>query len=595
MEEGDRWIGPVLPLDDVDSGDIDLAGRLAELLDRVDVAVRALEQQRTVAQWSELLADLVLTLGAPAQTWQAVQLRGELADLAEAAGESDVQLTRADIAALLADRLAGRPSRASFRTGTLTVCTLVPMRSVPHRVVCLVGMDDGAFPRHGLVDGDDVLARDPRIGERDVRSEDRQLFLDAICAAQEHLVITYTGADPRSGAEVPPCVPLGELLDAVDASATAPDGRPGREHVLIRHPLQPFDARNFVAGQLGADGPFSFDPAGLAGARAAAGERRAVPPLVAQALGPVSADTVELDDLVRFVQHPARAFLRQRLGISTYDEDDDPADALPVELDGLQSWVIGERVLRNCLAGMSRETCVEIERRRGELPPGPLGRAQLRTIGTNVDALLAACQVERATPSRSVDVSVRLDDGRRLSGTVGGVRGAAVLSVGYSTLAGKHRLAAWVRHVALVASLGDAALQSVTVGRRRGGARRSILHGVDPAGARRVLNSLVALRDAGLRAPLPMAAGTSQAYAERRHRGDSAGDALAAARTEWEASRFSNENAEPEHVLVFGAKVSLDALTSEPDESRPDEPTRFGALARRLWTALLDAETDVRA
>ena len=75
--------------------------------------------------------------------------------------------------------LAGRPTRANFRTGTLTVCTMVPMRSVPHRVVCLVGLDDGVFPRLGVVDGDDVLARDPMTGERDIRSEDRQLLLDA--------------------------------------------------------------------------------------------------------------------------------------------------------------------------------------------------------------------------------------------------------------------------------------------------------------------------------------------------------------------------------------------------------------------------------
>ena len=78
-----------------------------------------------------------------------------------------VDLRLPDVRALLSDRLAGRPTRANFRTGTLTVCTMVPMRSVPHRVVCLLGLDDGVFPRQGAVDGDDVLARDPMTGERD--------------------------------------------------------------------------------------------------------------------------------------------------------------------------------------------------------------------------------------------------------------------------------------------------------------------------------------------------------------------------------------------------------------------------------------------
>ena len=90
------------------------------------------------------------------------------------------------------------------------------MRSVPHRVVCLLGLDDGVFPRAGAIDGDDVLARRPFTGERDPRSEDRQLMLDAIIAATEHLVVTYTGANETTGQPRPPAVPLGELLDTLD-------------------------------------------------------------------------------------------------------------------------------------------------------------------------------------------------------------------------------------------------------------------------------------------------------------------------------------------------------------------------------------------
>ena len=70
-------------------------------------------------------------------------------------------LRLSDVRALMGERVAGRPTRANFRTGTLTICTMTPMRSVPHRVVCLLGVDDGVFPRAGAVDGDDVLARTP--------------------------------------------------------------------------------------------------------------------------------------------------------------------------------------------------------------------------------------------------------------------------------------------------------------------------------------------------------------------------------------------------------------------------------------------------
>ena len=121
-----------------------------------------------------------LTATAPADAWQASQARAELADVARGRRPATVPLGLADVRGLLAERLRGRPTRANFRTGSLTVATMVPMRSVPHRVICLLGLDDGAFPRAGVDDGDDVLARDPRVGERDVRSEDRQLLLDAV-------------------------------------------------------------------------------------------------------------------------------------------------------------------------------------------------------------------------------------------------------------------------------------------------------------------------------------------------------------------------------------------------------------------------------
>ena len=117
-----------------------------------------------------------------------------MSEATTAAGVSTVALSCDDVRSIVADRLKGQPTRANFCTGHLTVCTLVPMRSIPHRVVCLLGLDDGSFPRHVERDGDDLTARNPRVGDRDVRSEDRQLLLDALLAAQDHLVVTLLRA-----------------------------------------------------------------------------------------------------------------------------------------------------------------------------------------------------------------------------------------------------------------------------------------------------------------------------------------------------------------------------------------------------------------
>ncbi len=138
-------------------------------------------------------------------------------------------------------------------------------------------------------------------------------------AARETLVITYTGANEHSGASRPPAVPLGEILDALDRTTSAPV----REQVLVRHPLQPYDARNFERGRLAGVRSFSFDRAALAGANAAAGPRSPRPPFLTGPLKERDVEDVSLADLKAFLAHPARAFLRHRLDVSTPLEADE--------------------------------------------------------------------------------------------------------------------------------------------------------------------------------------------------------------------------------------------------------------------------------
>ena len=273
-EDEQRLFAGVLPLDDVESGAIELAGRVAELLDRLHAAVDALTDPKPVDDWAAALAAAAdaLTETSPHDAWQRAELQRLLDDVVTEAAGHATPLALQEVRALLADRLRGRPTRTNFRTGHLTVCTLVPMRSVPHRVVCLLGLDDGSFPRKSPRDGDDLMLEDPHVGERDARTEDRQLLLDALMAAGERLIVTYTGNDERTNLPRPPAVPVGELLEVVDRTVAAEQDRP-RDRVVVRHPLQPFDQRNFAPGELVPDRVWSFDRVTLAGARALDAER----------------------------------------------------------------------------------------------------------------------------------------------------------------------------------------------------------------------------------------------------------------------------------------------------------------------------------
>jgi exodeoxyribonuclease V gamma subunit len=570
-EDEHRLFERVLPLDDVESGAIDLAGRFAELVDRLHATVDALAVPKPMADWAAALAAAAdaLTATPPRDAWQRAELQRLLDDVVGEAAGNPAELALPELRTLLADRLAGRPTRANFRTGHLTICTLVPMRSVPHRIVCLLGLDDGVFPRKAPHDGDDLLLDEPHIGERDARTEDRQLLLDALMAAGDHLIVTYTGNDERTNLVRPPAVPVGELLDLV-----------GHE-VVVRHPLQPFDQRNFERGALVPDVSWSFDRVTLRGARALTSERARRAPFLGEPLPPLDSPLIELDDLVRFVERPVRAFLRRRLGITVADYSDEVEDALPVQLDGLEEWGVGQRLLEARLAGAERRAAILAERSRGTLPPDQLGLPVIQRIDPVVDAIVA-CTPQGTTTS--VDVKVALPGGRTLTGTVPNVVGDVLRTVTYSKVNPRHRLAAWVRLLAVQAAHPDRQFEAVTVGRAPDDDVTTVrVVGLDAALARDYLVEVVDLYDRGMREPPPLYCLTSAAYA-------AGGNAL----TVWESARFPGEDAEPEHELVLGGRVPFTAVTeaaARTDERWDmDETRRFGRWARRLWDPVLRHE-----
>jgi exodeoxyribonuclease V gamma subunit len=571
-EDGYRVVGRSLPVDDVASGDIDLAGRVAELLSRLRRACRRLGESGAAPEWLATLAESVASLAAvpPRDVWQVSQFERELA--AMAAESRDVRLSLADVRTMLGERMSGRPTRANFRTGTLTVCTMVPMRSVPHRVICLLGLDDGVFPRSMTPDGDDVLARDPMTGERDGRSEDRQLFLDAILAAGEKLVITYSGASEHSGQPRPPSVPLGELLDVVEAM-TGPEAM---AEVHRRHPLQPFAEANFV------EPSFSFDAASRRGADALRDQQPARE-FLAEPLAPPESPDLTLPELIGFFRNPARAIL-DRLDVATPRDDARVKDAMPIDLDGLERWTIGDRMVTAVLAGDDPQAICTAELHRGEIPPGRLGEQALTDIATLAQALVTETSRVHTTDPEALEVELDLA-GTALVGTVPGIHGDHhLLRLTYSRLAPKHLLPAWIELLAITAAHPDRSIRAHCLGRgRKGPVAHVVLEPVTPDEAREHLAELLAVRAEGLTRPwlVPLETGHAWAVASRAGHGNEASEA----RKKWESTDFSpvpGERDDAAFVRILGPKAPL---------------ARLGDLHRAdaVWYPLLDRLTEVMA
>ncbi len=583
-ESEGEWLGLGLPLDDVDSTDIDLVGRFAEFLDVLTRASRDSRGRRPARAWAESLQQLLGDVGAvpAADSWQVGQAGRELSAALRDGGDRD--LTLAEVRAVLGSRLAAKPTRANFRTGELTVCTLVPMRSVPHRVVVLLGLDDEVFPRSTRYSGDDVLGRTPCIGERDPRAEDRELFLDAVTSATDRLLVFYTGADPVKGTPRPPAVPASELRDAARAMLADPEA-PGLE---FRHSLQPFDPVNFDPAAFGRDVPFSFDPAAYQGAVAALGTPETPPPFLTAPLPAAAVEDVDLDALVRFCEHPVKAFLRQRLGFTVPDADEELAEALTIAPDGLQKWDIGERMLASALAGVPHDGFVAAEVRRGTLPPFALGSAVLGDIGATVAELARAAEPLMNGAATTVDVAVDLGDGRRLVGSVPAVRPDGVVRASFSRLAPKHRVAAWIALLALAGSGQDgASAVAIGRGRFRGVLTSRLQAPPDPVA---VLRDLVDLRDRGLREPLPLFPTASAVYAERRQSGDDQAAATEAARRAYTDGFGDGADRSIRYALGDDAFAAAQGEPHGDERAFSFERSRFGTLAARLWVPILASE-----
>jgi len=467
-------VGDIAPLG-VEGNHIEVAGRLASVIELLADAAADFATPRTATEWAEALRTLAdRCIAVPRdQAWQRDRLRRIVDALATDSVVADqpveVPLDLADVRRFLADRLDGAPTRADWFRGGITVSSLTPLRGLPFRVVCILGFDDVA--RGATLDGDDLGARAPRVGDRDPRTETRQALLDAVLAAGDHLVITRTGHDVRTNRSQPYGVALAELRDVVLATlaADAPAGDPADAaddpaaarwaQVETVHPHQAFDPANLTDATLGVPGPWTFDPQAEAGAAARQARATGIDPFLTTPLAPlVDPGTEVLDpaDLQRFFRDPVGTFLRRRLGLHLPRDDTPIADDFTLALQSLAEWTVGDRIVTNRVAGAEPAEWQRHERALGALPPGTYGEAAIAQFTAASDNLLAAVVARGLDPAahRDVAVDVTLPDGTRIVGTITVCHGAGdpgPVRITYSKAKARQELEAWLDLMLLVA------------------------------------------------------------------------------------------------------------------------------------------------
>ncbi|MBW2456675.1 MAG: exodeoxyribonuclease V subunit gamma, partial [Deltaproteobacteria bacterium] len=488
--------------------------------------------------------------------------------------------------ALLQKRVDARRARGGFMTGGVTFCQLRPFRPLPFRVVCVLGLDDGTFPRESRPLGFDRIGQDPEPWDRTPRRDDRQAFLETVLSTRERLLCSYVGRDIHRNKKLPPSVALAELLDALGDAHHCPaelqeDEDWARAYWVIRHPLQPFSYRYFDATR--EPELYSFEERHCAGATALAKPDKEPQVFLDHAVAaPPTAEEIELRDLIGYLQKPAQHFLRTALEVSLPEDPAPLADREPLTLDHLQEWSAGTQLLDRALKGVDLDELWEAIRAQGALPIGTPGQQNYRALRSTVEGLsrLAAHRRGGAVlPPRAV--SLRVGD-VVLTGSLGKLFPGGQVHAQYSKLARRSELGVWVEHLVLNALDGGA--RTHLVGREpQKGAPMAVLFDEQIADPHGLLEELVALYRLGRQAPLPFFPVNSRLYVEKLKDGDPPDAALRAIQSDWNKScKRERENAHVE--LAFRGKEPL-----APDFfAIEDEPrSTFARLSEWVYGPLL--------
>ncbi len=448
--EGELYQG-IAPYPDIEGSQSTALEVLQQLIDLCAGWRHRLRAEHTVQRWMEELDQLIAAFFVPDESEaQALQVvREKLHELIAHANAVNLQrpLSREVVAELLHSILEDSSSIRQFLTGRVTFSNMVPMRSIPFKVVCVIGLNTEDFPRNDRPMSFDLIASEPRRGDRYRRDDDRYLFLETLLSARDVLYLSYIGRDIRDNSAKAPSTVLTELIDYSGVSVT-------------EHPLQPFSSRYFDQSDRSL---VSYKAQWLEAARSQPAAEN--PEFAGNTLRQLddSWRITGMQELISFYQLPAAEFLSTRLDIRFTRAEDSLENTEPFEVDNLHNWQLKQAVYGFIEKGDTKALIKDKLKARGELPAGVAGDSILDAVFDTTSSLdlRASKYKNRETTKREVDID--LGD-FRLTGYLEGVGQNGLFDAWVGGLRAKDLVRTWIRHVVLCRlAPSDVALKSVLV------------------------------------------------------------------------------------------------------------------------------------
>ncbi len=554
----------LLPYGQIEGRPARAVGKLARFIDTAAHVRRMLATPQTLDAWSETLTWLTAALIRPLSendttcsllysTFQRLRDIQVKSGFGAAIG---VEAVRDH----LKSQLDAGSGSSGYLNGRITFCAMLPMRSIPQRVVCMVGMNDGIFPRNPRQPGFSMMAGKRRRGDRSVRDEDRYLFLEALMSASERLYISYNGQNDRDNSTMPPSVVVSELLDYVDRGFCARNTPEAAPPMVTRHRLQGFNPEYFGTGEEKSLFSFSATTCAALASRLQSGKCERV--FLQQPLpnDPRLSQQLDLSQLLRFLKSPGRTFLALRLKVHPYNPADEIDEREPFELDSYSAYTIKQQLVTQKLSGSPFATTYESARAHSLLPPLRSGQIAFETVQEDSLAFADIISASLGNELKPLRFEIQLEE-TLLTGVLEQLQQGLHLRWSCATMKATDRLALWLDHLVLNSVQPD------------GYPRESRLICKDktlslPAmdNAVEILNDLVILFRDGLCRPLHFFPQSSWQYLEK---------GFEAAESRWEGRDYSlypAEALEPSHSLCHSGRHVLDEA--------------FRALAERIYGPL---------
>lgn len=337
MREEDGIWNDCIALNNTDGLDSQLVGKLCAFVEALHDWQKLILIPHSIEQWQIHLQHLLTTFFDRSQQsaiWfllnQSIENLVYQIKLNQFISELEVEV----ISQALQSELDERNLNYHFNLGKVNFCTLLPMRSIPFKTVCLLGMNENDYPRIKEKNSFDLMAYHHQKGDRSRRDDDRYLFLEALLSAQEHFYISFISNNVNDDSAKESSVLVSQFKDYLQENLG------DLTKINYYYPINVFSANNFKG-----DLP-SFDQAWFKFAKNyQLNNENLFKGELSDNLPILQNNNIEIDELIKFISNPVRYFFEKRLGVYWRSDNELIPDTEVFTFNSLELYNINKDLL----------------------------------------------------------------------------------------------------------------------------------------------------------------------------------------------------------------------------------------------------------